>query len=114
MIGIVPGMRATPATAEATPDHQQQIEGKQEAEAKLDHARQHLADVRRQEVEMAEEAKVEQRRLDAGLDEHDSARNARPIARGTRVSALTHPWGSPWLRPRTTPAIPIAKVITPG
>jgi hypothetical protein len=71
MIGIVAGINAIPAASGADPDHKQEVEGHQEAEAELDHAGEELAYVGREEVQMAKQPELEQRRRHPELDDHE-------------------------------------------
>jgi hypothetical protein len=52
-------------------DHEQEVERQQEAEAELDGAGQQLTEVGREEVQVPEEAELEQRRRDPGLDHNE-------------------------------------------
>ena len=43
-----------------------------------------------------------------------TASRTTATASGTNVSALSHPCGWPWLKPKTSAAIPSPNVTTPG
>ena len=96
-------------------DHEQQEEGHEEAEPELDHPGEELAEVRRQEVQVAEEPELEQRRLHTQLDHHEGheQQHGRRAAAPT-VERAPQPSACPWLSPKTSAAMPRPNVTVPG
>ena len=71
MMGIVPGMSARPGRDRPDPDDQQQVVGQEVPEPQLHHAREDLADDRREEVRPAEERELDERHASATIDDDE-------------------------------------------
>jgi hypothetical protein len=75
--------------------HEQEVEGHQEAEAELDHAGEELAEVGREEIQMARQPELEQRRLHSELNDHErhqeQHRRRERDHRGRRAPAVRLP-----------------------